>query len=137
LYQSPGRGIPLNVSGPAQPAGVMAKRGLPQLLGLAVLLFEAVSAPAELGTIRLRRRLSVVPCATTIFWPRVGVRKPGGRARGVTARGMTCSAWAQMVADVAREINADSPYSRSAGSTASRIPLRATRHAGIAASITR
>jgi hypothetical protein len=49
LYQRPGRGIPLNVSGPAQPAGVMAKRGLPQLLGLAVLLFEAVSPPAGLG----------------------------------------------------------------------------------------
>jgi hypothetical protein len=76
-------------------------------------------------------------CTTTIFWPRAGVRKPGGRARGVTARGMACSAWAQMVADVAREINADAPYSRSAESTASSIPLRATRHAGIAASITR
>jgi phosphoserine phosphatase RsbU/P len=42
LYQSPGRGIPLNVSGPVQPAGVMAKRGLAQLLGLAMTVLAAV-----------------------------------------------------------------------------------------------
>jgi hypothetical protein len=59
LYQRPGRGIPLNVSGPAQPAGVMAKRGLAQLLGLAM----TVLAVAEYRTGR---------GAVTVAWLAIG-----------------------------------------------------------------
>ena len=36
MYQRPGRGIPLNMSGPSQPSGVLAKRVLAVLLGLAI-----------------------------------------------------------------------------------------------------
>jgi sigma-B regulation protein RsbU (phosphoserine phosphatase) len=36
LYQRPGRGIPLHMSGPSQPSGVLAKRVLAVLLGLAI-----------------------------------------------------------------------------------------------------
>jgi sigma-B regulation protein RsbU (phosphoserine phosphatase) len=38
LYQRPGRGIPLNMSGPSQPSGVLTKRMLAVLLGLAITL---------------------------------------------------------------------------------------------------
>ena len=36
MYQRPGRGIRLNMSGPSQPSGVLAKRVLAVLLGLAI-----------------------------------------------------------------------------------------------------
>ena len=36
LYQRPGRGIRLNVSGPSQPSGILAKRVLAVLIGLAI-----------------------------------------------------------------------------------------------------
>ena len=38
IYQHPGRGIPLNMSGPFQPSGVLAKRVLAVLLGLVITL---------------------------------------------------------------------------------------------------
>jgi sigma-B regulation protein RsbU (phosphoserine phosphatase) len=42
LYQRPGRGIPLNMSGPSQPSGVLAKRVLAVLLGLAITVVAVV-----------------------------------------------------------------------------------------------
>ncbi len=48
LYQRPGRGIRLNVSGPSQPSGVLAKRALAVLLFLAI----TVVAVAQYRTVR-------------------------------------------------------------------------------------
>ena len=42
MYQRPGRGIPLNKSGPSQPSGVLAKRVLAVLLGLAITVVAVV-----------------------------------------------------------------------------------------------
>ena len=41
-FHRPGRGIPLNMSGPSQPSGVLAKRVLAVLLGLAITLVAVV-----------------------------------------------------------------------------------------------
>ena len=42
VYRRPSRGIPLNMSGPSQPSGVLAKRVLAVLLGLAITVVAVV-----------------------------------------------------------------------------------------------
>ena len=42
VYRRPSRGIPLNMSGPSQPSGILAKRVLAVLLGLAITVVAVV-----------------------------------------------------------------------------------------------
>ena len=71
MYQGPGRGIPLNVSGPVQPAGVMAKRGLALLLCLALAVVAVVQYRTGRGPVTVAW-LAIGPLlASLVLRPRI------------------------------------------------------------------
>jgi len=51
VYRRPSRGIPLNMSGPSQPSGVLAKRVLAVLLGLAITVVAVVQYRTARGPV--------------------------------------------------------------------------------------
>ena len=71
LYQRPGRGIPLNVSGPSQPSGVLAKRVLAVLIGLAITLVAVAQYRTGRGPVAVAW-LAVGPLlASLLLRPRI------------------------------------------------------------------
>ena len=71
LYQRPGRGIPLNMSGPSQPSGVLAKRVLAVLLGLAITVVALAQYRMSRGPVTVAW-LAVGPLlASLVLRPRI------------------------------------------------------------------
>ena len=103
LYQRPGRGIPLNMSGPSQPSGVMAKRVLAVLLGLAITVVARGPVPhgpgPDHGRVAGGRPAPGVPPAAPADHRRAGGMgdAAGRRADREPARpgpGRSCRIWA-------------------------------------------
>ena len=71
MYQHLGRGIPLNMSGPSQPSGVLAKRVLAVLLGLAITVVAVAQDRTGRGPITVAW-LAVGPLlASLLLRPRI------------------------------------------------------------------